>query len=501
MEDAEKSMPEAPVTSADEMPDPNQRPDCFRSTVEETLFVLTATMAVSMTSFLQGLVIVISSFAGADLDMSTAQITWITASSSLTSGAFLLFFGKVADMFGRRAMFIGSLFLFAIFALVTGFSKSAMALDVLNGVLGLISAAAVPPAQGILGNVYEKPSKRKNYAFACFSAGNPLGFVFGSIFSGIATQLFDWRASFFLLAIIYLVFSVIAVFTVPTDNTSKLPFTVESLKKFDVVGTALTVGGIGLFSTALSLGGDAVNGWTTPYVLAFLFIGALLLVGFVFWELYYEYPLVPMGIWKDREFSLLMGILLLGFLAFPPMDFWLALYMQRVEGYSALQTAVHFLPMAISGTLVNIVAGLILHKVSNKFLMGLGAASYTVAFLLLAVHRHGNSYWAFIFPALILVVWGADFEFNVANMYVISSLDKSQQSIGGSIFQTTAKLCVTVGVGISTAIFNAVSESPSKSGYYANNPYEPYAAVAWYCMGCAVISVLLVPFLRIKTQG
>src|SRR4051812_27383487 len=89
---------------------------------------------------------------------------------SLTSGSFLLFFGKVADMFGRRTMFVVSLFLFAVFALATGFSRDAITLDALNGVLGLVSAAAVPPAQGILGNIYEKPSKRKNYAFACFSA-------------------------------------------------------------------------------------------------------------------------------------------------------------------------------------------------------------------------------------------------------------------------------------------------------------------------------------------
>lgn len=117
--------------------------------------------------------------------------------------------------------------------------------------MGLMSAASIPPAQGMLANLYPRPSKRKNRVFACFSAGNPLGFVFGTIFSGIATQLFNWRASFFLLAIIYVVVVAVALFVVPTDHGAKEPLSLLALKKFDVVGTILTIAGIGMFSGAL----------------------------------------------------------------------------------------------------------------------------------------------------------------------------------------------------------------------------------------------------------
>ena len=170
---------------------------------------------------------------------------------SLTSGSFLLFFGKVADMFGRRGILLLSLFLFAIFAVATGFSKDALTLDVLNGVMGLTSASTIPAAQGILGSIYDKPSKRKNYAFACFTSGNHLGFVFSSIFSGIATHLFGWPASFWLLAIIYLIVGIVACFTVPVDDSEKLPLSLESLKQFDIVGAALTIAGIGLFTAGI----------------------------------------------------------------------------------------------------------------------------------------------------------------------------------------------------------------------------------------------------------
>jgi len=86
-------------------------------------------------------------------------------------------------------------------------------------------------------------------------------------------------------------------------------------------------------------------------------------------------------------------------------------------------------------------------------------------------------------------------------MYVLSTLPPHRQSIAGSIFQTVSKLCVAVGYGIATAIFNAVSANPSKSGYYANDPVEPYAATFWFSMSTAVVGVALVPLLTIGTQG
>lgn len=78
----------------------NVRPACFNSTITEVLFVLTATMAIAMNSFSAGAVVVISSFVGRDLGMTTAEITWISSAMSLAGGAFLLFFGRVADLFG-----------------------------------------------------------------------------------------------------------------------------------------------------------------------------------------------------------------------------------------------------------------------------------------------------------------------------------------------------------------------------------------------------------------
>jgi MFS family permease len=227
------------------------RPAVFSSTFQEIVVVLIATMAVGLSSMTAGVVTVTSNFIGEDLNMTTAEITWLTASSALASGSFLLLFARIADLFGRRSMFIASLFVFSIFSLGAGFAKSGIVLDVLNGLMGLMAAAAVPPAQGMLAVIYDEPSKRKNRVFACFSGGNPLGFVVGLISGGIATHIFNWRAGFWWLALLYFVIMLLAIWLVPQDTTEKIPLDRHAIKHFDLPGCLLVIAGTGLFSAGL----------------------------------------------------------------------------------------------------------------------------------------------------------------------------------------------------------------------------------------------------------
>lgn len=95
---------------------------------------------------------------------------------------------------------------------------------------------------------------------------------------------------------------------------------------------------------------------------------------------------------------------------------------------------------------------------------------------------------------------GADLEFNVANMYVMSALPPSQQSVAGGILQTVTRLAQTIGFGITTAVFNAVQQKPSMAGYW-DRATQPYTATFFVSVGCSVLSVMLVPFLTLGTQG
>lgn len=403
--------------------DPEARPQAFKSTFAEIIYIITCTLAIASVSLLSGSTIVIVNQIGNDLHLEQAAITWLYAAPSLTCGSFMLLFGRLADLFGRKTLFIGSMFAFAVFALAAGFCNDGISLDAVNGLMGLAGAAVVPPATGSLGTIYPKPSKRKNYAFACFSAGNPLGFVLGGIGSGVATLLFGWRASFWLLAIIYLMVTIMAFFYVPADTTEKLPLNRETLERFDLVGAILGITGVALFTAALTLGGSAPDGWRTSYVIALLVIGFFILVGFVLYELRYPYPVMPMSIWRDRDFSILIAIVVLGISGFTNSLFWVSLYIQRYWTSSAIHVAAYLLPAVIMGTIANVVVGSIMHRFSNKLLLTITTGIYIVSFLLLSVNQGDFGYWPCIFTALMLVVWGADVSFciaNVSNLFLIA---------------------------------------------------------------------------------
>jgi MFS family permease len=330
----------------------------------------------------------------------------------------------MADLFGRRMQLLLSFVSFTIFMVVAGFATSAVYVDVFSGLIGVSCAASVPPAIGKLGAVYEKPSWRKNRAFACFSAGYPVGFVLGAFISGIATQVASWRAVFWVLAVIYFFFTIAAWWTVPPDTEQRLGgFNKETLVQFDFLGAFLAVVGLATFTASLTLAGDASSGWSTPHVPALLVIGVVCIAGCLYWQRICKHPLMPLHIWKDKNFTLLVSILCLGFYGFTGNLFWIALVFQRIDGDSPLMTAVKLLPAAIGGICVNITAALIMHRVSNKLLMYVAATSLVIASALWSAIAADISYWALSFPALLFSVVGCDFQFTVTKQVYLIRCD------------------------------------------------------------------------------
>ncbi|KAH6895531.1 major facilitator superfamily domain-containing protein [Thelonectria olida] len=458
-----------------------------------------ATVAMATNTFLTGTTVIVTAAIGKDLNMSQSQISWIAAATTLTAGAFQLALGQLADLLGRKAMFLFGMGSFSACSLIVAFAQNPFWMDILCGVLGLASAMVVPPAIGILGAAYKVPSQRKNWAFAAFSAGNPLGFAVGSIVCGVAARIFDWRASFILLAIIWAVLGVASIWIVPSvEAFEPAPFKHRlkiALEQFDSIGTVLTVLGVGMLTAALTLGPS--DGWKTGHVIAMLVVGFFLLVVFIFWESYWEHPLMPLHVWKDKNFSLLVSVAILGMMSFTSSNFWLALFMQEVSKYDALMVAVHLLPQVIAGVIWNIVAASILHRVNNAMIMGFGSLAYVGANLLLTFQKSHTSYWAFIFPSLIMNVIGADFQFNVTNMYVMHALPAHQQSLAGGIFNMLIRLSSTIALGISTAVYSSVKRAQGPNG----DENTPFRMAYFVSVGLASMGCLFVPFLRMGTQG
>jgi len=167
------------------------RPGCFRNTAHEVSFVAQATLAMASNPFLTGATSTVTATIGRELGMTQGQISWIAASTTLAAGSFQLALGQLSDLLGRRMLFLLGMGSYAVFVLLVGFAQNPFWMDIVLGVLGVSSAMIVPPAGGILGAAYGKPSKRKNLAFSAFTAGKSLGTVAGSVTCGIAAKLFN----------------------------------------------------------------------------------------------------------------------------------------------------------------------------------------------------------------------------------------------------------------------------------------------------------------------
>jgi hypothetical protein len=174
------------------------------------------------------------------------------------------------------------------------------------------------------------------------------------------------------------------------------------------------------------------------------------------------------------------------------------------------------LPAGIGGIVVNAVAGLVMHKVSNKceysdfpishervanrrsVLMIVGTASLVVASALWSATGPELSYWALSFPALLCSVIGVDFQFTVTNMYVLSSMSSDQQSVAGGMFNTIARIASTIALGIQTAVYDGAGGAAEGADALK---YRPYQATFWFSLAATFLGLVAVPFLTIGTQG
>jgi MFS family permease len=161
----------------------------------------------------------------------------------------MLFFGKTADLFGRKNQLLGGMAFLSLLSLITSFAHNPMAMNVLCGCVGLGTAAISPPAIGMLLATYPE-GRRKNKAMGALGSGNPLGFIMGSLSSGLATKLYSWRASFIVVAIFFFVLTLFAVWTMPVIPRSTN--VKQELKRFDWLGTVLTVMGVALLCAGLT---------------------------------------------------------------------------------------------------------------------------------------------------------------------------------------------------------------------------------------------------------
>ncbi|KAF5876847.1 putative major facilitator superfamily protein [Botrytis fragariae] len=472
--------------------DTNSRPSCFSNWAQEWAFVFTVMLASSSTTIIQGVVLIMTNTIGQGLKASAPQVTWIAAAVGLGSGSFMLFFGKVADEMGRKIQLLIGLLFMSAFALVAAWSPGPYELIVVCGLLGMCTAVIAPPALGILFAAYPE-GRRRNLACGALGTGNPVGFILGSVSSGLAVKYYGWRASFVVMAIFFFLLVILAFWTVPV--ITRVGNRSDAIRRFDYAGSIFIVLAVALISAGLTEGPQ--SGWLSVHVVLLLIFGIFFILGFIAWEYFYENPLLDLSVWRNGNFSLCVICMGFGYMSFITNEFWIALYMQDVQHYMPLQIAARMLPQAVAGVFWSFLGQWLIQKVHGTIVMGIGSLMYLAGASLLLFIKEDTSYWLFLFPALVITVIGADFQFIVANQLYANKQMPTQASLGVGIIQTAYRLSITIGLAITSAVFNTATSKEA----IIEDPTIPYRRVYICAIIFASIGLACIPFMRIQTRA
>ncbi|KZT06091.1 efflux transporter [Laetiporus sulphureus 93-53] len=436
------------------------------STLRSVGLIATCTTAMILNSSNNTAIAIALPTIGDDLGIPEYRLQWVISAYSLGSGCLLLFFGRLADLYGRKKAFLSGIFVLGVFGLGCGFTHDEITLDVLRGFQGLGAAACIPASLGILAHSFP-PSRLRSIAFATFAAGAPVGAAIGSAIGGVLTQLTDktWRSTFWFLTGISALTFVGGALSFDKDQPSS-----ETDRRIDWLGAFLVTSGLVLLVFALSDGSVAPNEWNTPYIIATLILGPLLLLAYVAWEHFLERqvdagstsrwtppPVMRVSLWTRAHGKLAVTfvIAMLEYSSFMSFTFWIQLYYQDYEHLNPVLTMVRILPMFVTGVLCNIIVALFVGHVPLVYLVAFGTTLTGVANILFAVINPASPYWAFGFPAAIVSVFGADFVFASGTLFVAKVCLPHEQSVGGAMFQTMTQLGAAFGLAITTIVYDS----------------------------------------------
>jgi EmrB/QacA subfamily drug resistance transporter len=398
---------------------------------------------------------------GSALHFSRDDLTWVVNAYTLTFGGFLLLGGRMADLLGRRRMFMLGLILFSVASLAGGIAQSEGWLIAARAVQGLGAAIVSPAALSIITTTFAEGAER-NRALGIWGAVAGAGGAAGVLLGGILTSGLSWRWVLFVNVPIGLGAAALAPRTL---LESRRDIGSHSSHSFDIPGAVTVTAGLALLVYAVV---EAVNvGWGATRTILCLAGAVVLLIGFVAIELRQRDPLVPFSIFRLRTLrgANIVG-LLIGMSLFS-MFYFISLYLQNVLGYSAIKAGVSYLPLAV-GIIVS--AG-----VASQLVTRLGFKTPLIAGLLLIagallwfsqVPATGGSFAADVLGPSVLAAVGLGFAFVPVTIAAVTGTKPNEAGLASGLINTSQQVGGALGLAILATIANSRTQSVLHGGVH-----------------------------------
>ena len=389
-------------------------------------------------------------------------------------------------MYGGYVVYTGGLAWYVVWSLIAGFSQNELMLVFCRALQGLGPAAFLPSGVMLLGSIY-RPGPRKNLIFSLYGGAAPLGFFLGIFFGGLIGDFLAFGWYFWIGALLILSTLIPAIIAIPSDMQERKSMGV----KMDWPGSVLIVSGLILVIFAITDSSHAPAGWGTPYIYVTLIVGALLLAGAVYVEGWVaSAPLLPASLFKVPYMKALTVSLFLSYGVLGVYLLYGTLYMQSIMGASPFQTTAWFVPMCFGGVALSIGGGYIFHLFSGTILMLIGGLGWILTSLLFALAPQGANYWAYVFPAMIGATLGIDISFNVATIFITTSLPQSQQGLAGSFTQSLLFLGIAF-------VLSFADITQTQTAYLGLK--RSYQSVFWYQLAVQASALaIMIFFVRVR---
>jgi EmrB/QacA subfamily drug resistance transporter len=408
-----------------------------------------------------------------DLHVGLSSLQWTVNSYGIVFAAGIITAAALGDRFGRRRVFNLGLALFTVSSAACALAPSASVLIAARTVQGLGGAVVLPLSLTILTTAF--PAERRGMIVGVYGGLAGLAVAVGPLVGGAVTQGIDWQWIFWINVPIGLLATAL--------SSRVLPESRGAAKRLDLGGVALVTSGVLAVVWGLVRANDA--GWSSAEVLAALLGGIALLGAFVGWEARVEEPMVPLKLFRSREFSFGNATSFLMSGATFAAAFLVSQEFQFARGYSPLSSGLRLLPFFATPMLVSPIAGAVSDRVGRRPLIVAGLALETAGFAWVAARGSLGTGWVEIALALLLAGIGISIALPTVPTTVLGAVGEEEMGTASGINYMAQRFGAVFAVAVATAAFSSYGHLGSPSAVTAG-----FRPAMWACAAFALLATL-----------
>jgi EmrB/QacA subfamily drug resistance transporter len=425
---------------------------------------------------------------GRALDFTQDNLSWVVNAYTLFFGGFLLLGGRMADLLGRRTIFMSGLVLFAVASLLGGLAQSDTWLIIARAAQGLGAALISPAALSLVTTIFTEGAER-NRALGVWGAVAGSGGAAGVLLGGMLTEWAGWEWVLFVNVPIGIAAAALAPRILPESRH-------EGRRVFDVAGGVLVTAGLALLVFAIV---DAPKyGWGSLHTLGIGAIALALLGAFIGVESRSKHPLMPFSIFRLRTLrgANVVG-LLIGMSLFS-MFFFISLYLQQVLGFSALKTGLSYLPLAFAIIFAAGAASQLVTRLGYKAPLTAGMVMIAGALIWFSQVSAGGSYLSDVLFPSILVGVGLGFAFVPVTIAAVAGTRSDEAGLASGLINTSQQVGGALGLAILAALANSRTADVIAGGEHnhavalTEGFQRAFLIGAGFALAGAILTVLLI---------